>query len=129
LLKLSYYPDCLAVISDPEEEEETDEWGETFSDVKVDRACKLAAEDAKAAADHIFESLTRSCPRFVALTIDINDPAGGPLDNLEFMRATQTDVLGKSIYVAQPIKWGTIKFYEPCSDILKDTQDDDLLEL
>ena len=129
MLKLSYYPDCLARISDPEDEEEMDEWGETFCKVKLDRACKTAAEDAKAAADYIFESLTRSCPRFVALAIDINDPAGGPLDNLEFMRATQTDLLGKSTYVAQPIEWGTIKYYEPCSDILKDTQEDGLLEL
>jgi hypothetical protein len=128
LLKLSYYPDCLTRIVDPEEEE-MDEWGETFCEVKLDRACKTAVEDAKAAADYIFESLARSCRRFVAITIDINDPAGGPLDNLEFMRATQTDLFGKSTYVAQPMEWGTIKYYEPCSDILKDTQEDDLLEL
>lgn len=106
-----------------------DEWGETFCEVKLDRACKTAVEDAKAAADYIFESLARSCARFVAITIDINDPAGGPFDNLEFMRATQTDLFGKSTYVAQPMEYGTIKYYEPCSDILEETQEDDLLEL
>jgi len=106
-----------------------DESGETFCGVKVDRACKTAVEDTKAAADHIFESLTRSCPRFVALSIDISDAAGGDLENLEFMRATQTDLLGKTTYVAQPVEWGTIKSYEPCSDVLQDTQEDDLLEL
>lgn len=129
LLKLSYYPDCLAHISDPDEDEEMDESGETFCDVKVDRACKTAVGEAKAAADHIFNSLTRDCPRFVALSIEINDSLGGDLDCLEFMRATQTDLLGRTTYVAQSIKWGTIKFYEPCSDILRETQEDDLLEL
>ena len=106
-----------------------DESGETFTDVKVERALLTAKQEARVAADYIFKNLAQSCPLFVALSIDINDPAGGPLDIVEFMRAQQTDLHGRKTHVAQSVEEKTIKFYEPCSDILKQTQEDSLFGL
>lgn len=123
-----FYPDSLAPIVQPEDEE-MDESGETFTDIKVERALLTAKQEARVAADYIFKTLAQSCPLFVALSIDINDPAGGDIDCVEFMRAQQTDLHGRKTHVAQSVEENTIKYYEPCSDILKQTQEDDLFGL
>jgi hypothetical protein len=127
LLKLFCYPDALAHIVQPQDEE-MDESGETWCDVKVDRAYYMAKAETTVAADHVIKSLAQSCPRFVALSIDINDPAGGNIDGLEFMRAKQIDVLGKVTCVARSVEQKMIRYTEPCSDILQEMHEDDLLD-
>lgn len=96
--------------------------------LKLDKACKEKEEQAKVVADHIFEALGQACPFFVALAVDVNVPTGGTLSKLEFLRVKQTDLLGKTTFVARSVESGTIKYYEPCSEILRTVHEVDVFE-
>ena len=113
--------------------DDDDDYGDSIVDTSVeleelrlDKWCRLAASEAKVAADHIFASLAESCPRFSVLAIDINEHFGAELETTGFLRSTQTDVLGRTTCVALPIDARTIKYYVTCPEILHDIVDEDL---
>lgn len=95
---------------------------------QFDAACQRAEKEAKVAADHIFESLAQTCPSLVALSFDLNDAYGSAVYNVDFLRVRQIDIFGRTTYAARAVEIDTIKFYEPCSDILDFATDVHLLE-
>jgi len=99
---------------------------EELVDLRLDKWCRLAASEAKVAADHIFARLAKPCPHFVVLSIDINEHYGAELECTGFLRSTQTDVFGRTTYVALPIDWRTLKHCVPDPEILHDIVDEDL---
>jgi len=103
-----------------------DDESDDFGELRLDKWCRLAADEAKVAADHIFASLAEPCPEFVALSIDINEHFGAELECSAFLRSRQTDVFGRTTWVAQSIDARTLKYYVPCSDVLRDIEDEDL---
>lgn len=114
--------DELDLIPDDDEDED-DELLDEVRSLRLDKACKEAEEEAKVAANHTFEALGQTCPFFVALAVTVTEPHGGSLSELEFLRVKQTDLLGKTTFVARSVKSGTIRYYEPCSEILRTVHD------
>lgn len=126
-MKLSFYPDSLADVTEYSDDE-GDGVIDHLNELVLDKACRVAAVEARVAANHIFNSLAPDCPLFVALYIEMCDLVGGPLEYLECLRAKQTDVFGKTSYVAVPGKMHTIKYFEPCSDVLEEVEEEDFLK-
>lgn len=89
-------------------------------------ACRKAVKDAERAANHIFDSLAQSCPLLVALSIDLYESGGDPIERMDSLRTKQIDLFGNTRHVARSIEAGTIKFYEPCSDVLE-TENEEIM--
>lgn len=97
-------------------------------EVKLDLHIERAKDQARAAADLIFDSLVPRCPWFVALVLDLNTEYGDSHCCMEFLRSKQIDVFGKASHVARQVEGGTVKHYEPCSNVLENLEDEDLLK-
>lgn len=134
-MKLAVEPECLSDESldrdigyESEECEHAELLKDDLRDVKLDLHVERAKDQARAAADLVFDSLVPSCPWFVALIVDLNTEYGDPLHSMEFLRSKQINVFGKMSYVGRPVEQGTIKHYEPCSNVLQSLEDEDLLK-
>lgn len=77
------------------------------------------AQEARLAADMIFDSLASSCPSLVALVIDAS---GAELHArpVGFLRAKQLDLYGKTTFVGVPVPLRELVYHEPCSEILSE---------
>ena len=90
---------------------------EEFFDVKFELQSERARNQARVAADFVFDRLAPYCPWFVALVMQLNTEEGDCIGTVEYMRSQQTDVFGKATYVGLPVEEGTIKYYEPCCHV------------
>jgi hypothetical protein len=85
---------------------------------------KLALQHVlKTVADKIFQALVPTCPKFMAVILDVQ----GDFDHFAFskpylphafIRSKQTDPAGRFTYAGAPVKATMVKHYEPCFDLL-----------
>lgn len=135
-MKLAVAPKCLSdeILDgesdyEPEECERAKQLANDMQDFKIALHIERAKDQARAAADLVFDSLVPCCPWFVALALDLNtEHDSDSMCSVEFLRSKQIDLFGKTSYVGRPVEQGTIKYYEPCSDVLEDLPDEDLLK-
>lgn len=98
-----------------------------FLDVKFELQSKRAKDQARVAADFVFDTLAPCCPWFVALVMELNTEEGDCIESVEYLRSKQTDAFGYASYVGLPVKEGTVKYYEPCCRDFLSLGDDALL--
>jgi hypothetical protein len=133
LLKLVVEPGCLSDESldhglhDEDECGHTIAFSEALSEVTFELQFERARNQARLAADLVFDTLTPHCPRFVALVVEFHTDSGDSLGCVEYLRSKQIDIIGKTTYVGQPVKRGTVRNFEPCSDVLQSVANESLL--
>lgn len=79
----------------------------------------LARDQAKIAADQIFDSLASACPVLVAIVIDYAEN-WDVWQRVGFVRSKQTDRAGNERFVGLPVDIKTIEDYTPYPDVLGD---------
>jgi hypothetical protein len=77
----------------------------------------------KTVADKIFQALVPTCPKFLAVILDVQgDFLRSAFDQSylphAFIRSKQIDPAGRSTCVGAPVKPTMVKHYEPCFDLL-----------
>lgn len=135
LLKLVLAPECLSDQSlynddsyDSEECEHAGRFRANLRDVNFDLQLERAKDQARVAANLVFGSLVPYCPWFTALAVQLNLGDGERIHCAEYVRLRQIDVFGNMSYVGHEVEEGTLKYYEPCSDVLESVEDDGLLK-
>jgi hypothetical protein len=85
---------------------------------------KLALQHVlKTVADKIFQAPVPTCPKLLAVILDIrgesdSSASGKPYMPFAFVRSKESDPTGRSMYVGTPVKATMVKHYEPCFDLL-----------
>jgi hypothetical protein len=136
LLKLEVQPNCIrdeTLSQDIEYDEQDGEYvlalNESLRDVRFELELERVKHQAKQAADLVFDNLSPHCPRFVALVLQLNEETVGEcIEWLEYLRWKQIDVFGNTTYAGHPVEGGTIEYHEPCSNVLRDLDNDYLLK-
>ena len=123
-LKLAISPRCFIMdyddIDDLDDDSEDDDSELVMlRDLKRASRIAVAKPQVKSAADKIFDSLARDCPRFIALAVNMTNSVRQCQGHLGFLRTKNIDVYGKITYTASAVPQEELKNHEPCSEILE----------
>jgi hypothetical protein len=125
-LKLAISPGCFDIGYDELEDldDDSDDDGDSailyeMRDLRRASRIAIAKPQVKSAADKIFDSLARDCPRFIALAVNMTNSVRQCQGHLGFLRTKNIDVYGKITYTASAVPQEELKNHEPYSEILE----------